>query len=575
MANRMNNSQILDKVFRGTNLYQLGAPNPTQVGIERSFRWLTSPNNQDMYNTFVKGLFTLIGTQLIRSREYINPLAGLKRVNLNRMQTMQEVGMMLIKAKAYNWQDVVDILEQYPPEVRVAYHSMNRQDKYPITFAPQELDRAFLTEYGLSDFLSAVLQLPINSDNVDEYNAMLDLFAKYEDRFGFFKIKVPNILGDFGSASAADIRAFAEAVRAWTGRLKICMTGLYNAYHVPTFSRPEQLYLITTPEIRAKLDVNVLAMAFNMSMTDIQTRIIEVDHIPVENAIALLVDEDWFVCGDNLYQNSDFYNPSTLTTTYWLHHWETLSVSPMMNALAFVTDVATPYPVVDVTPTGEFNMVLTDANGSYVDKIMKMSETYVRGILGWTVDPVTKGVPPAFLPTDCEIIKIEQPTSATVVSWTPGEISMANVTPGTMFNALFANSKVSVGEVSTIKLSNFKSVKFENVDHWTADLAFQDENNPYTANVDLFGMLVFQPTFNPDASTEITVSATKVETTDMINVPINSRSYIDKYGCIHLQAAAWVPGTKVSVQGTSTYNTDGVGKAEKVTAVQTFVVGEY
>ena len=57
--------------------------------------------------------------------------------------------------------------------------------------------------------------------------------------------------------------------------------------------------------------------------------------------VALLTTEDFFVCNDTNYQNTSFYNPETLNTTYWLHHWGVYSVSPFVPAICFTTDAGT------------------------------------------------------------------------------------------------------------------------------------------------------------------------------------------------------------------------------------------
>jgi hypothetical protein len=470
----MNNRQVIDAVLKGTNLYQLGVPNPTQVGVERTYRYMMSPDNKDIYNQFVQGLFRLIGTQLIRNREYINPLATFKRVNINRMQTIQEIGFHLVKARAYDQFDVDKFWEEHPPVIDVAYHQQNRQDKYKISINWQLLENAFLVEYGLSNFVSGALQQPINSDNHDEYNIMLDLIAKYENRWGFYKIQVPEINGGTQAEAEFQAKQFIKAVRTIAGKWSLDYSTLYNGYHLPVFTPLGKTYLITTPEIMAAVDVNVLAAAFNISNAELQQRVVLVSRIPVDNCYALLVDEDWFVCGDTLYENRTWENPDTLSINYFLHHWGVLSTSPMLNCVAFVTTEGTVNKEVVVTP-GEFGIGLYDADGIAAENIVLGEKNYLKGALKWTVDPENPAIPDEFIPTDFEILSI--------------------MTPGN-------------GE---------------------------DE--------------------------------------DPKPLALNSRTYVDKYGMIHFQAAV-AAGMQVTVRGTSTYNTDGVGTATKVTDTKTFNIVE-
>lgn len=463
MAEKMTNSTILDRVrLAGSNDYQQRIPAASQAGIEKTFRAIMSPMNNDLYNEFVTNLIKLVGTQIVRSKEWVNPLAKFKRVNVNQKQTIQEIGFELIKAKGFDLRDN-DLFEENDPRVKVAYHSMNRQDRYDITFNPEMLENAFLTPYGLSDFMAGVMQVPVNSDNYDEYNIMKQLIVKYQEDYGFYNVQVPNIMSD--TATENDLKVFVEKVRAMTGQLKFLKTD-YNYYGIPTFTNPENSLLITTPEVSAKLDVHVLSAAFNVSYAEMLNKIIIVDKMPIENCFAILVDEDWFVCGDNLYRTDSFYNGMSLSTNYYLHHWETLSVSPFMNAIMFSTADTTGITEVTVTPT-TYDASLYDANDNDATNIALDKDTYVKGILTCTVNPANKNVETEFIPSTFVITKI---------------------TDG--------------------------------------------------------------------SETEI---------------PVNSRSYVDRLGKIHLQAAV-KSGCVVTIVATTTYNSDGVGEATNHTVTKTFTV---
>lgn len=543
MANEMmTNAKVIDSVLKGTNLYQLGVPNPTQVGVERTYRYMMSPNNRDVYNTFVSGLFRLIGTQLIRNREFINPLATFKRVNINRMQTIQEIGFHLAKARAYDQFDVDKFWEEHPPVIDVAYHQQNRQDKYKISINSQLLESAFLAEYGLSNFVSGALQQPINSDNHDEYQIMLDLIAKYENRWGFHKIQVPEINGTTQSEAEFQAKQFIKAVRTIAGQWSLDYSTLYNGYHLPVFTPLGKTYLITTPDIMASVDVDVLAAAFNISNAELQQRVVLVSKIPVPDCYALLVDEDWFVCGDTLYENKSWENPETLSINYFLHHWGVLSTSPMLNCVAFVTTQGTVNPETTVTPDGTFAINLYDEAGSVATNVVLGEKNYVKGALGWDVDPANPAIPDDFLPTDFTIdgVNILESTTTTVTSSIITNFETVPATFGT-------------------KVSNADG---------TYEFAYDGTNwklGTTTVTLSQYGITVTGTATSGDTISVVYVSAK--------SLALNSRTYVDKYGMMHFQAAV-EPGMTVTVTGTSTYNTDGVGTATKVSDTKTFTIAE-
>lgn len=544
MANKMKtNAKVIDTVLKGTNLYQLGVPNPTQVGVERTYRYMMSPNNRDIYNKFVQGLFRLIGTQLIRNREFINPLATFKRVNINRMQTIQEIGFHLVKARAYDQFDVDKFWEEHPPVIDVAYHQQNRQDKYKISINHQLLENAFLQEYGLSNFVSGALQQPINSDNHDEYLIMLDLIAKYENRWGFHKIQVPEITGTTQGEVEFATKQFIKAVRTIAGQWSLDYSTLYNGYHLPVFTPLGKTYLITTPDIMASVDVDVLAAAFNMSSAELQQRTVLVSKIPVDNCYALLVDEDWFVCGDTLYENRSWENPETLSINYFLHHWGVLSTSPMLNCVAFVTTPGTVNKETTVTPDGTFAINLYDEAGNVASDIILGEKNYVKGALGLDVDPANPAIPDEFLPTDFTIDSVNILESATASIGESTGISAASV------NAETFGAKVS------------------NADG-TYEFAYDGADwklGETTVTLSQYGITVTGTASDGDTISVVYVSAKALA--------LNSRTYVDKYGMLHFQAAV-KPGMTVTVTGTSTYNTDGVGTATKVSDTKTFTIAE-
>ena len=52
---------------------------------------------------------------------------------------------------------------------------------------------------------------------------------------------------------------------------------------------------------------------------------------------AMLVDIDFPQIYDDNYKLTSFYNAEGLYTNYFLHHWQTISASCLVNAVAFTT----------------------------------------------------------------------------------------------------------------------------------------------------------------------------------------------------------------------------------------------
>lgn len=335
----VDNATILDNVWlNATNDFQQRIPQPTQQGISATMDALFDPMNRNYYNQFVDSLIMRIGLTYVHQQVFNNPLGAFKKATMRYGSTVQEIATKWVKAHSYV-DDVEDVFKMHRPDAAVWYHSQNRRDLYQITTNPQELRTAFTSsDNGLNQFVASVLRAPRNADEYDEYRIMLQLIAFYEHNFGFYKHHLSGAPSDESTG-----KEFLKAIRTYVGRLRFPNT-IYNGVRLPelpVFAAPNELVLLTTPEISASVDVDTLAVLFNLERADIQVRKVIVDEFPIPNAVALLTTEDFFQCRDTVYETTSMYNPKTLSTNYYLHHWGIYSVSPFVPAILFTTDEGT------------------------------------------------------------------------------------------------------------------------------------------------------------------------------------------------------------------------------------------
>lgn len=341
-----NNTTILGSVYlAGTSDYQLRVPDPTQSAVTETMEFLFDPMNRRYFNEFMDILVNRIGLVLARQRRWDNRLAAFKDGMMPYGSTVEECGFKWVQAHAYD-DNAVDLLRMERPDGVSVFHSQNRQDKYKITINEAELQNAFLDEYGLSNYVSSLMMIPQNSDNYDEYQIMKNLIAEYDTRWGFFRYGLGSAVTNETTA-----KTFLTAVRTMTGKLQFPTT-LYNAQNItdiPVFANPDELVLLLTPEVEGVLDVQALASIFHVEMADINVRRVIMDSMPIEGAVALLTTRDFFMCRDTRYQTATFYDPNTLNTHYFLHHWGIYSVSPLVPAVLFTTDSPSDMPVMTAT----------------------------------------------------------------------------------------------------------------------------------------------------------------------------------------------------------------------------------
>lgn len=356
-----NNYTILHDIWlRGTNDYQQRIPEPTQSNIDATMGALFDPMNQNYFNQFMDALIMRIGTTYVHQQSFTNPLREFKKPQLIYGSTIQEMIPKWIRAHSYV-DDAEDVFKMARPDARVWYHSQNRRDRYDITVNDVELRTAFTQDNGLNKLVSSIMQVPINSDEYDEYRIMMQLIAIYEQKWGFYKHAL-----SAAPTNEATGKEFLQALRSYAGLLRFPSTTYNNGAlpDIPIFVNPDELILLVTPQTQAALDVQTLAVLFHMEKAEIEYRTILVDQFPIADAdcVALLTTRDFFMCCDTVYRNTSMYNPKTLGTNYFLHHWGVYSVSPFVPAIMFtVGGQTTTINTVTQTVTG---MTVTPATGT-------------------------------------------------------------------------------------------------------------------------------------------------------------------------------------------------------------------
>ena len=345
----VNNSTILDRVWlNGSNDYQQRVPRETVSDMDATVSYLFAPENWDLYNQFVNVLINRIGATYVHQQAWRNPLAGFKKADLRWGDKLEEIAVKWVRSHSYSdVPDVEKLFGDYRPESAVWFHKINRQEYYPITVNREELMMAFAGDgesEGLNNYIAQIMEVPISSDEYDEYRIMLELFAYYEERMGFFKRNLQSIPSDIVD-SADSAKTLLKMVKADAGRLAFPS----SRYHAdvpelrdyPVFARPEELIFLTTPEVRAAIDVDALMGAFHMEKGDIQERIVLVDEFPMAGVGAVLTTRDFFQCRDRLRQTTSQYDGVTLNTNFFLHRWGMYSVSPVAPAICYTTDEGT------------------------------------------------------------------------------------------------------------------------------------------------------------------------------------------------------------------------------------------
>lgn len=320
-----------------------------------------------LQNEFLNALINRIGLVIVKTKTYENPIAMFKKGFLEFGESVEEIFTNIATAYQFDPEDAeTTLFKRYIPDVRSAFHILNFQKFYPTTVSENQLRQAFLSADGVYNLIGDITQSLYTAMNYDEFLVMKYLLAR----------RILNGQTTAVTVDTTDVKNVMEVVRKKSNDLTF-MSNEYNPTAVYTNSTKDEQYIIMSSEFDAKLDVQALAYAFNMSKIDVESHKVLIDgfgvldierlnkllagtpnftpltadEINALNTIpCVLVDRDFFMVYDNLLEFKEKENGKGLYWNYFLHTWKTFSTSPFSNAITFVPTKPT-VTAVTVSPT--------------------------------------------------------------------------------------------------------------------------------------------------------------------------------------------------------------------------------
>lgn len=354
----------------------------------------------ELQNEFLHTLVNRIGAVMLTTKMYENPWAFAKQGVLEFGETMEEIFVNL--AEPFKYDPAVaesEIFKREIPDVRSAFHVLNFQDFYKVTVTQQQLKLAFLSNDGVQDLVTGIVNSMYSAANYDEFLVMKYMVARSILDGVMTGVVVPTV----SKTNSDDIVIKVKN----TSNQMTFMCPDYNPAGVRNFSPKEDQYLISSADFDATMNVATLAQAFNMDKAEFDGHHVMVDSFgkldnerlqklfgtdswyaeissgdlaKLAQVPAVLVDKAWFMVWDNLAGYSDQYNGQGLYWNYWYHVWKTFSVSPFANCAVFVTAAQT-VTGVTVTPA-----TATLPKGASLDLTAKVATTnFANQAVKWTV----------------------------------------------------------------------------------------------------------------------------------------------------------------------------------------------
>lgn len=333
--------------MEGTNDFQQRIPNPSIAGYDRAVKELFAPYNNDLFNSFTM-LLNGINQTLVESKRFTNPLRELLKPAIRFGNTERHIAVKYLEAHSYRADDET-LLKLELPEFREFFYSVNEPRRYEFSWTVWDLERAFADPdgYGYNDLLNATIDQMISSNEYDQMNIMVNMFAVANQNMPLHKVNLTA-----APTTKATAMELLQKVRAIAGRMQFPST-LYNQIDIPVFENPDTLIFWCTPETLSMIDVYALSELFNVDRAEVRYRIVVIPEFPIPNVYAALTSED-FIYGREVGYGVEppFYNPANRSYKYYLFDSEMIGVNPVANCALFTTEAATVPATVTMTPSG-------------------------------------------------------------------------------------------------------------------------------------------------------------------------------------------------------------------------------
>lgn len=312
-------------------------------------------DNTALKNEFLNALINRVGRVVVTSKLYSNPWAVFKKGKLEFGEMIEEIFVNLAKPFQYNPETAeTNVWKREIPDVRAAFHVLNYKKFYKDTIENDNLRTAFLSWDGITDLIARIVDSMYTGAAYDEFQTMKYMLARHILDGMIKVVEIPAVSKENASDIMVDVMK--------TSNKFTYMSGDWNLAGVKTHTAKEDQYVILSSDFEPVMNVEVLAMSFNMDKATLAGHLIQVDSFGaldterlgelfagdpnyqeigssdlalLDSVPAVMVDRDWFAVWDNFENFTELYNGEGLYWQYWYHTWKTFSVSPFSQAAVF------------------------------------------------------------------------------------------------------------------------------------------------------------------------------------------------------------------------------------------------
>ena len=330
---------------------------PAADGTNENLRTIGSvlTSNTTFMNNWLNTLYERIAlVRIVTMDGWENPLAQYKK-KLEYGESYVEYATRLVKAKVrdYNYakEHFMDI--ELPEHLSAIFH-INCEVHYDTTILPAELKKCFLSYDRFAEFLDSEIDNLYRSMEHDEFLAMKYVVARAILDGNIATKEIPAV-------NAANAREIVTRIKGVSNEMMF-LNNKYSKANVETYARRDEQHMLVSSDFSAVVDVNVLALAFNMEKSDFLARQVQIDGFgeldrdrldvlfskdplyvritdeqlaELAKVPAVLMHRDWFVVLDQMTEIYQSLNQMGPYQNYSLHASRTYCFSPFFKAVAF------------------------------------------------------------------------------------------------------------------------------------------------------------------------------------------------------------------------------------------------
>lgn len=249
--------------------------------------------------------------------------------------------------------------------IKTLYHKINRRKTFETNVSDAQVKMSMLSVDAMATLASAIVNELYNSSAIEDYEVFKELLKDVANDAKSMVICDMNGLG-------SNVDAFTKAIQTLATNMTLPSKNYNYSGFKKAFNKKEDLVLIIDSSMQARINVDSLASAFNMSKKDLVGNIIVVDNLPdidyvgitadkgvdltigdgqvistykyavageqnvTGKAFAFLVERKALVRDPVERELTDMYNAKGRFTKYYYHTTDVLSYSTLKNAIVFV-----------------------------------------------------------------------------------------------------------------------------------------------------------------------------------------------------------------------------------------------